>query len=52
MEVNDNVRAPTALPSENNFVFKKTGKWVGSGPGLDVVGNEEISELPPKSGLP
>ena len=52
MEVNDDPRASTALPSGNKFVSQRSGEWVGSKPGLDVVGNEEISELTPKSGLP
>jgi hypothetical protein len=52
MEVNDDIHAPTALPSRNNSVSQRSSEWVGSRPGLDVFGNEEISELIPKSSLP
>ena len=52
MEVNDDLNAPTALPSRNNSVSQRSSEWVGSRPGLEVFGNEEISEMNPKSGLP
>jgi hypothetical protein len=52
MEVNDDLHAPTALPSRSNSVSQGSSEWVRSTLGLDVFGNEEISELTPKSGLP
>jgi hypothetical protein len=52
MEVNEDLHAPTALPSRNNSVSQRSGEWEGSRPGLDLSGNEEISEMNPKSGLP
>jgi len=52
MDVNDDLHVPTALSSRNNSVSQRSSEWVGSRPGLDVFGNEEISELSPRSGLP